>query len=172
MIDLVITENILESISPTEHSICIHTTQYADDTIILCQASKTQLNKIKFILYLFKLLLGLKININKSTLVGPNLQHQQTLGCAALLGYKILKLPIQYLKIPLHQKALLVSYSNFVVNKVERKLASWKKQSLSLTSRLILVNSILRAIPDYWMSVYQLPSLTITKIDGMCSHFE
>ena len=43
--------------------------QYADDTILLLEDDLEQARNLKFILYLFKQMLGLKINFHKSEVI-------------------------------------------------------------------------------------------------------
>lgn len=48
---------------------------------------------------------------------------------------------------------------------IKGHLPSWKSNLLFLGSRLILVNSILSAIPTYWMSIFKLSRWVIKTID-------
>lgn len=121
-------------------------------------------------LYLYELLIGFKINFSKSYLVGLGLQYHEALGCATIMGCTFSSFPFYYLGIPLHYKTLLIKSQNFQVNKVEQRLAG-KRNTLTVVERLTLVNSVLRAIPRYWMSVHQLPLTTIKKIDKSYRNF-
>ncbi|KAG1366892.1 putative LINE-1 retrotransposable element ORF2 protein [Cocos nucifera] len=47
--------------------------QYADDAINLSKAKPSNLSNIKFIIYPFEIMMGAKINIEKSTLIGLGL---------------------------------------------------------------------------------------------------
>lgn len=103
--------------------------------------------------------------------MGLCLQQQEVQGCAAILGCSTASFPIIYLGIPLHYKSLSVNFWNFLVDKVERRLIGWKRNCLTITERLTLVNSYLRAIPGFWMSVHLLLFSITKKIDRVYRNF-
>ena len=78
------TENLLDSIGPNHFHSNLHALQYANDTILFCHAAKSLLNIIKFILYSFEMVSGLKINF-KSQLVGLGLTSKESLECTTIL---------------------------------------------------------------------------------------
>ena len=59
--------------------------QFADDTIFFSKASFKELYSFKLILLVFGRLSGLRINLNKSTLLGINIRQDQTARLASLL---------------------------------------------------------------------------------------
>ena len=59
--------------------------QFANDTIFFCRASFEELHSLKLILLVFGRLLGLRINLNKSTPSGINIRQDQTARLASLL---------------------------------------------------------------------------------------
>ena len=59
--------------------------QFADDTIFFSKASFKELYSLKLILLVFGRLSGLRINLNKSTLLGINIRQDQTARLASLL---------------------------------------------------------------------------------------
>ena len=58
-----------------------------------------------------------------------------------------------------------------VFGKFDCRLAGWKCSSLSIGSRLVLVNSILSALPIYLMSFYLLPKWDTDRMDNMRRSF-
>lgn len=55
--------------------------------------------------------------------------------------------------------------------KIEKKLAMWKSNTLSLGGRLILLNSVLTAMPLYLLAMYKASKYVIRKIDKVRSKF-
>lgn len=49
--------------------------------------------------------------------------------------------------------------------------SSWKVRYLSLGGRLTLVNSVLSAIPTYWLSLFKIPCWVIKKINRIRRDF-
>lgn len=54
---------------------------------------------------------------------------------------------------------------------MRRRLSAWKSRHLSIGGRLTLVNSVLYAIPTYWMSIFKLPTWVIKAIDRVKRDF-
>lgn len=88
-----------------------------------------------------------------------------------LLNCKLSQFPISYLGIPLRPTKLLKTDWIPLINKIENRLCSWKAHSLSSAGRLVLVKSVLSAIPTYWMSFYTLPTWVRNRIDMIRSSF-
>ncbi|KAK3226757.1 hypothetical protein Dsin_006619 [Dipteronia sinensis] len=56
------------------------------------------------------------------------------------------------------------SFWNSIVNKIEKRLAPWKKRFLSKGGRLVLINSVLASIPNYFLSIFKIPMGVAQKI--------
>ncbi|KAG5571712.1 hypothetical protein H5410_061478 [Solanum commersonii] len=54
-----------------------------------------------------------------------------------------------------------------IVEKTEKKLATWKTQYLSLGGRITMINSVLDALPTYVMSLFPLPAKAEDKLDKL-----
>jgi hypothetical protein len=80
--------------------------QYADDTILLCECEGQNLANLKFLLYCFEWMLGLKINYHKSEVVTFGVDEDTELNIAKMLNCSIGKLPIKYLGFPINNKRL------------------------------------------------------------------
>jgi hypothetical protein len=62
-----------------------------------------------------------------------------------------------YLGLSLEASFKSTSIWNGVIEKVERRLASWKKLYLSKGGRLTLIKSTLSNIPTYYLSLFSIP---------------
>ncbi|XP_028070644.1 uncharacterized protein LOC114273078 [Camellia sinensis] len=71
--------------------------QFADDTILFCEANRREVSNIKSILRCFEIASGLKINYHKSIICGIGVDDGLVLEFAASLNCLYQKLPIQYL---------------------------------------------------------------------------
>ena len=71
--------------------------QFADDTIFFSRASVEEFHSLKLILLVFGQLLGLRSNLNKSTLLGINITQDQTTRSASLLECAVSDWPLSYL---------------------------------------------------------------------------
>ena len=118
---------------------------FADDTLIFCDANIDQMLILRTMLIWFEAVSSLKVNLGKSKLV-------------AVLGCQQGSLPMKYLSLPLGAKLKDKSIWNPILEKMERKLAGWKKLYLSKGGRVTLIKSTLSNIPTYFF-LYSLFSL-------------
>ncbi|XP_065630259.1 uncharacterized protein LOC136067847 [Quercus suber] len=101
-----------------------------DNTLVICNADLDQLLFLRLILSWFEIVLGLKINWDKFELVPmggvPNFEL-----LVVALGCKQGSLPMKYLGLPLGAKCKDKAIWNPIIEKVEKRLARWKRMSLS-----------------------------------------
>jgi hypothetical protein len=58
-----------------------------------------------------------------------------------------------------------------VIDKVQKRLAAWKSNTLSMAGRLTLLQSVTAAIPIYTMQSAQLPVATCERLDKLNRDF-
>lgn len=117
-------------------------------------ASEDQAIILKPPLYCFEVASDLKINFAKSSLIYLGRELGMNRPLFDILNCMVQVLLIKYLGLPLGVQGLSKEDWLGLIEKVEKKLASWKGKLLSLGGRLILVNAVLSSIPAYFMFVY------------------
>ena len=80
-------------------------------------------------------------------------------------------LPTIYLCMPLGSKHKTMEIWNGILVKIEKELARWKVQYLSLGGRVILINSVLDSLPTYVMSLFPIPAKVVKKLDKLRRNF-
>ena len=145
--------------------------QYADDTILCIQDDLEMAQNLKWLLYLYESMSGLKINFNKSEVIMISQNHDKSMTYSEMFNCAIGEWPIKYLGVPVSGSKLHVGDWTSLVEKVSKRLDGWKGGSLSLGGRLTLLNSCLTGIPIYSMSMYRLPKTVIKKIDIIRKRF-
>lgn len=73
--------------------------------------------------------------------------------------------PCTYLGLPLHYRALRRVEIQPLVDKMGRRLATWKGRFLNKAGRLKLVNTMLTAMPTYFLTAFAPKKWMIKKID-------
>ncbi|GMI67424.1 hypothetical protein HRI_000411700 [Hibiscus trionum] len=145
--------------------------QFADDTILFFQPEKSYLKNVKKILRCFEVCSGLSINFKKSGIAGVG-THPDTLNMlATTCGCSKIKLPFTYLGIPLGSDPRQIATWDPIVERCQSKLAGWKGRSLSFAGRVVLINSVLSALPLYFMSLFIIPKTVLKKIDRIRREF-
>jgi hypothetical protein len=126
---------------------------FADDTLVFCGANPDHLRYLRVLFLCFEAVSGLKVNLAKSVLV-PVGSVDNVDGLASILGCGVSSLPLKYLGLPLGACYKAKSIWDGVVEKIERRLASWKRMYLSKGGRVTLIKSTLSNLPTYFLSLF------------------
>ena len=128
---------------------------FAYDSILFCDASRDQLLYVRMVLIFFEAITGLKVNVGKSEIV-PVGDVGDLNGLARI--YKVGTLPMRYLGLPLRAHYMDSSIWNPIIEKMEKRLAGWKRLYQLKGGRLILLKSTLSSLPTYFLSLFTIPS--------------
>ena len=138
---------------------------FADDAAIFLNPVNEEVEAVKNILCAFATSSGLVTNSEKSAVYpvrceGIDLQHiMEPFRCP------IKSFPCTYLGLPLHVKQVRRVDIRPLIDKVGKRLTAWKGRLLNKAGRLRLVNSVLTAIPTYFLTVFRLQKWAVKKID-------
>ncbi|XP_023927687.1 uncharacterized protein LOC112039077 [Quercus suber] len=108
----------------------------------------------------------LKVNVAKSEMV-PIGKVNNVHALAEILGCRVGALLMTYLGMLLGASHKSPSIWNLILEKIERKLAGWKKLYLSKDGRLILLKSTLSSLPTYFLSFLTIPTHVANKIEKL-----
>ena len=89
---------------------------------------------------------------------------------ADILGCKTAQLPMNYLGLPLGAKFKSKTIWDPILEKMERKLAGWKRMYLSKGGRITLIKSTLSSLPTYFLSLFPLVAVAL-RIDKIQRDF-
>ena len=90
---------------------------------------------------------------------------------AEFLGCRIGVLPMTYLGMPLGVSHKSPSIWNPILEKIEQKLAGWKKLYSSKGGKLTLLKSTLSSLPTYFLSLFTIPTHVANKIEKLQRDF-
>jgi hypothetical protein len=145
---------------------------FADDLLIYAEASTSYCLTISRILEEFCFVSGQKVNLSKSkAFFSPNVSPDNRSSLCDILRVSSTPDLGRYLGFPLKSNGRNSRESNFIVEKVQAKLSSWKAKLLSPASRMVLIQSITSAIPSYYMQTNALPSSVCNKLDRLNRNF-
>lgn len=144
---------------------------YADDLLILTSGGLEDLRIIKLILYLFEGMSGLETNFSKTCLYSSRMGELPDQAAAVTIQCNVGLLPVTYLGIPISGRRPRRQNWEGIIRKVRRRLVAWKMKHISLGGCLTLVNSVLSAIPTFWISIFRLPCWVIKNIDRIRRDF-
>ncbi|KAJ9536053.1 hypothetical protein OSB04_un000779 [Centaurea solstitialis] len=164
-------KGIIEGLGVGVEDVKVSHLQYADDVIFFGKWSKVNLKNLIKVLECFRLLSGLKINLRKSKLYGVGIREEIVLDWARELGCEGGRFPFVYWGLPVG--AVLSKISNWspVIEKVKKKLNSWRAKSISFGGRLTLVKSVLGSLSLYFFSLFRAPSGVIRELESIRNRF-
>uniref|UniRef100_A0A2N9FD14 Splicing factor YJU2 n=1 Tax=Fagus sylvatica TaxID=28930 RepID=A0A2N9FD14_FAGSY len=143
---------------------------FADDTLMFCDADPSMLGQLGRVLTWFEAFSGLKINLGKSEMVSvgdvPNLAD-----LAAILGCHCASLPMKYLGLPLGAKFKETNIWNLIIEKMERRLAGWKRLYLSKGGKVTLIKSTLSSLPTYFLSLFPILAGVANRLEKLQRDF-
>jgi hypothetical protein len=143
---------------------------FADDTLIFCKDNPDQLAYLRGIFLLFEAASGLKVNLAKSVLI-PVGNVQQIGYLVSILGCEVASLPLEYLGLPLGAPNNDSHILDDILEKMERRLAGWKRPLLSKGGRVTLIKSTLANIPTYYISLFKIPVKVANRIEKLQHDF-
>ena len=80
-------------------------------------------------------------------------------------------LPMTYLGLPLGATFKLKAIWTGVLEKMERRLAGWKRLYLSKGGRITLLKSTLSSLPTYFLSLFPIPVSVARRIEKLQRDF-
>jgi hypothetical protein len=138
--------------------------QYVDDTLIIMPVDARQLVTLKGLLKSFTDSTGLRVNFSKSFLVPINMDDEKATHLANTIGFSIGYTSFTYLCLPLGTTRPSVDEFSPFLNKIEKRMMDINKL-LSYPGRLLLVNSILSALPTFYMLALKTPIKILDQVD-------
>jgi len=101
--------------------------QFADDTLLVGKKSWANVRALCATLVIFESMSGLKMNFNKSLLVGVNISESWLTEAASVLSCKVGKIPFMYLGLPIRGNPHRLSFWDPIVNRIKSRLSGWRE---------------------------------------------
>ena len=130
--------------------------QYADDTTFFLRGSTAAAHHVSIMLDIFSNFSGLQLNRGKSSVVDIGLSSEELVRVSAMLATPVTSLSLLYLGLPLAEGRLRARDWQPVMTKIEACLGGWQARLLSRGGRLVLLQSVLAAIPIYFMAIFRM----------------
>lgn len=145
---------------------------FADDVLLFIKARNSQLRFVTDLFDRFSKASGLKINLSKSRAYYSTGTPQRKINSLTnISGIRSTTSLDKYLGFPILKGRPKRSDFNFIIEKMQNRLVSWKNRLLNKTGRLTLANSVLSSIPSYFMQINWLPQSICDNIDQTTRNF-
>ncbi|XP_058775283.1 uncharacterized protein LOC131649540 [Vicia villosa] len=140
--------------------------QFADDALIFAECNLANLWSLKAIFRGFEMMSGLRIKFHKSNLYGVNAGDWFMEAAASFLSCKVGSLPFKFLGVRVGYNPRKLSMWRDFILMFKKRLSFWKGSNLSMAGRVVLINSVINALPIYLLSFYKAPKKVL---NGVCS---
>lgn len=145
---------------------------FADDVLLFTKASSSQARLVATILDKFGKASGLKVNVGKSrAFYSTGVPSSKARKCTDVTQIREAKSLEKYLGFPLIHGRSSKKDFEFITERMNTRLASWKHRLLNRAGRVALASSILTTIPSYYMQMCWLPQSTCDHIDKISRDF-
>lgn len=145
---------------------------FADDCLLFTQAKTSQVRIVKEVLEEFCQASGLKVSMSKSRfLPSNNITRTKVAKFASITGFAHTYKLEKYLGFPMLSGLVRNDDFDYILDRINGRLAGWKGKLLNRAGRVTLANFVLSAIPVYAMQNMWLPSGTCDKIDSSIRRF-
>jgi len=164
MMHRAVNTGLLRGISVGNGNLQISHLQFADDTLVFCEAEEHYVRVTKGIFLTYQAFAGLCVNYRKSIMVVLGKEETWIDSIEEIMGCSRAQLPIQYLGIPLGANMRKASSWQIIIEKVQARLQAWKSSCLSRAGRLVLIKSVLNSLPLYYLSLFKVPKKVANEI--------
>ncbi|XP_078170094.1 uncharacterized protein LOC144564360 [Carex rostrata] len=141
---------------------------YADDLVIMGQASANETKEYKSILNEFGKNSGLFVNPQKSKIwYSKRCEEQNKNNVKQELGARPAARGEKYLGIFMSEDNSQHDMTRkLLTERFIDKMASWKTNTLSHAGHAIMIKSVLTSLPVYYMSIEKLPTKTVKELES------
>jgi hypothetical protein len=152
-------------------SVSVTHLQFADDTLLIGTKSWANVRAMRAVLVLFEAMSGLKVNFNKSMLVGVNVSDSWLNEASSVLRCRVGKVPFVYLGLSIGGDPRRLIFWEPLLRSIKLRLAGFNSRFLSFGGRLVLLKSVLTSLPVYALSFFKAPSGIISSLDSIFTNF-
>lgn len=111
------------------------------------------------------------MSIPKTSFFTCGLSQEETSQIVAEIGLEHGQLPVRYLGVLLVTKKISLENCEPLIQQVKGKVNSWSAKSLSFAGTLLLINTVLEGISNFWCSIFTIPKQCIKIINSICGAY-
>nr|GEX49948.1 RNA-directed DNA polymerase, eukaryota, reverse transcriptase zinc-binding domain protein [Tanacetum cinerariifolium] len=135
------------------------------------QWSQCNIDTIIQVMDVFYRALGLRINMNKSNLMGIFMDSNKVKHAAVKIGCLVFKTSFNYLRSIVGDLMSRIQSWHDVTEGMHTRLSKWKLKTFSIGGRLTLLKYVLGVIPIYHMSIFKVPMKVLQNMKSICARF-
>jgi len=138
--------------------------QYVDNTLCIGVHTVDNLWTLKAMLRGFEMASEFKVNYHKSSLIGVNVPIGFMEAACRFLHCREGIVPFKYLGLPVGANPKKNSTWEPMLDQLRNRLNSWGNKYVSLGGRITLLNSVLNAIPIFFLSYLKMSTKVVRMV--------
>lgn len=145
---------------------------YADDLLVFLKGTRRNLIHFRTFLTQYERASGQKVNYHKSNFIpSASVTVSQQRSFKAILDMRLSSLPFRYLGSYLHKGINRALYCTSLLQHIDGRLQGWHTRLLSYSGRLVLLKSVIAALPLHVLAAGGLPKSVIHIINRKMASF-
>ncbi|CAA7031134.1 unnamed protein product [Microthlaspi erraticum] len=162
----------LPGIKVAKRSLRVNHLLFADDTMFFCRSDPHSCDELMRIIHKYETASGQKINKEKSAITFSSKTAASTKDRVKIrLGIQKEGGLGKYLGLPEHFGRRKKDLFSMIVDRIKQKSHSWSSRLLSQAGRLVMLKSVLAAMPTYTMTCFKLPTSMYKRIQSTLTRF-
>lgn len=86
---------------------------------------------------------------------------------AITLGCMRSAFPFSYIGVPVGANMTLKKNWQPILDKFQKRLSSWKANTLSFGGKLTLIKSVLSSLPTYYLAIFKVPQGVLESLEKL-----
>jgi len=145
---------------------------FTDDSLIFCQATMEECQRLLAILKQYEAASGQAINRQKTTLFfSRNTRIDVKQHIRNMMGARIMEDCEKYLGLPMASRKSKVNTFKDLQEKITRRVMGWKEKLISKAGREILIKTVAQAISTYSMCIFKIPKTLCDTINSTMAKY-
>ncbi|KAK1645023.1 hypothetical protein QYE76_062828 [Lolium multiflorum] len=145
---------------------------FADDSLLLLEATNESANTINSILQAYEAASGQVINRDKSSILfSKNTPRRLKNSIMQIMGLQSQNYGGKYLGLPTYIGRDRAKAFAYVMEKIWKRIIGWKERFLSKAAKEILIKAVAQAIPAYAMSCFDITKSLCDDISRMICRY-
>ena len=144
---------------------------YVDDVVVFFHPDSHDIAAVRTLLQVFGRASRLHTNFNKCSATPIQCTDEHIATITSEMQCPVAHFPISYLGLPLAVHKTCSTSLEPIIDKLGRKLSTWRASMLSQGGRLALVRHVLCAIPTHFLTAIAFNKTAIKKVNRIIRRF-
>ncbi|XP_074315242.1 uncharacterized protein LOC141651428 [Silene latifolia] len=165
------TENLPFKFHPLCDKMKLSHLMFADDLLLFCKGDIASIMVLLRSFATFSAASGLNMKSTKTDAYFNGISKAVKDDILQISGFREGHMPFKYLGVPITCGRMTKADCNLLVEKLICRIRSFGSKKLSYTGRLVLVNSVLTTLYNYWVNIFLIPKGVINRINSICRNY-